>query len=64
MLMYVCMHVCMYVQYLKKECGEQMKVDQHKVEVEYNTLMKFNGIQAHSVPYVYILDRQHKTSKS
>ena len=40
-----------------------MIVDQHKVEFEYNTLIKFNGIQAHSVPHVYILDRQHKTSK-
>ena len=53
----------MYMQYLKKECGEQVKVDQLKVEFEYNTLIKFNGIQAHSVPHVYILDRQHKTSK-
>lgn len=52
----------MYMQYLKKAYGEQVKVDQHKVEFEYNSLIKFSEIQAHSVPHVYILDRQHKTS--
>jgi 5-methylthioribose kinase len=39
-----------------------VKVDQHKVEFEYNSLMKFHEIQSHSVPHVYFLDRPHKTS--
>ena len=52
----------MSVQYLNKECGEKVSVDRHKVEFEYNALVKFTKIHPHSVPDVYALDRTHKTS--
>ena len=51
------------LQYLKKECGQRLNVDGQKAEIEYKTLVKFDEIQPHSVPNVYVLDRPRKASQ-